>query len=109
MLDRLRLIFLTHECLEAGFAPIHGTDSAMVMWYVRLPGTAHNPDASNQSVLEALSERSVLAMLCRYGQLRARFKPTATAFQNPFLRTRGAARRGKHRSRAADRSRPNPR
>jgi hypothetical protein len=102
VLDRLRLIFLTYECLEAAFAPIHGADSSVVMWYVHLLGTAHNPDAPKQSVLDALSERSVLGMLCNYGRVAARFKPQAIETQNPFPLARGGPPRGKRSSRSRE-------
>lgn len=54
-LDRLRLILLTHDRVEALCAPWHGTNSNVAVWFVRLPGNAHNPDAPHQTVLEALS------------------------------------------------------
>jgi hypothetical protein len=104
-LDRLRLILLTHERLEAAFAPWHGTNSTVVAWYVRLPGTAHNPDRPNQTVLEALSERSVLAVLSNYHRLEERFRTAAISSQSPPPAAKGRPSHAKRRPRASPRPR----
>lgn len=108
-LDRLRLILLTHECLEAAFAPWHGLDSTIVRWYVLLPGTAHNPDAPNQSIVEMLSDRSVLAMQEHYRNLVAHFRSAASNAQAAFPQARGDAARGKRPSSPSHRPRPKSR
>jgi hypothetical protein len=101
-LDRLRLILLTHERLEAVFAPWHGMDSAIARWWILLPGTAHNPNAPKQSVLEMLSERSVLTILQHYRRLEEHFRSAAYKPLAPPPNARGNAARSKRSSAPRD-------
>ena len=65
-LDRLMLISLTYVRIMDAFGYVLARNGDVLAWYLRLPGTAANPEAPHDSVLIALSERSVLAMLTRY-------------------------------------------
>jgi hypothetical protein len=65
-LDRLMLISLTYVRIMDAFGYVLARNGDLLAWYLRLPGTAANPEAPHDSVLIALSERSVLAMLTRY-------------------------------------------
>jgi hypothetical protein len=106
-LDRLRLILLTRERLEVAFAPWLGREGDIVRWYLRLPGAAHNPGAPDQSVLEALSDRSVWEMLQFHQRLDAHFRSAAFAFQTPPPRAGGDAPLGNRGARSRRRQRPN--
>ena len=68
-LDRLILILLTYVRLVDTFAHVLERDDQVLAWFVRCPGTADNPEAPDQSVLDALSERSVLAMHTHYRRM----------------------------------------
>ena len=60
------LISLTYVRIMDAFGHVLATNDDLHAWYLRLPGTAANPEAPHETVLNALSERSVLAMLTRY-------------------------------------------
>jgi hypothetical protein len=66
-LDRLRIVFLTYRrILECT-----GGLNANNIWMLRKPGSAGNPESPSESILEALSERSVLTMLEHYRRVEA--------------------------------------
>jgi hypothetical protein len=62
-IDRLLLILRTCALLSQAFPRTGARDIDDLRWYVRLPGGAKNPELAAQSILEMLSDRSVLAML----------------------------------------------
>jgi hypothetical protein len=68
-LDRLVLILPTYVRIVDTFAHVLAYNDELLVWYVRFPGTADNPAAPAQSVLGALSDRSVLEMLTHYRRL----------------------------------------
>jgi hypothetical protein len=69
-IDRLLLTLRTYVWLSEVVARARGWDD-MRRWYVRVPGGAKNPEDRGQSILETLTDRSVLAVLdhyCRFVQ-----------------------------------------
>ena len=67
VLDRLKVILLTYQRLVELVGELDA-DTARVL---RQPGSADNPESPSQSLLEALSDRSILAMDRHYQRLAA--------------------------------------
>jgi hypothetical protein len=79
LLDRLIMILLTYVRLVDRFADLAARHDEMLSWAVRFAGSACNPEAPDQSILGAFSERSVLAMLTHYRRVMAHLATTQLA------------------------------
>jgi hypothetical protein len=66
-LDRLQIILLT----EQGLLELTGGPDDVAARVLRQQGSAANPEVPSQSLLDALSEHSVLAMNRHYDRLAA--------------------------------------
>jgi hypothetical protein len=66
-LDRLRIIFLTYRRILECTGGLNTNN----VWMLRKPGSSGNLESPRESILEALSERSVLTMLEHYRRLEA--------------------------------------
>lgn len=78
-IDRLLLILRTYvwfsEVAALGMEHRMKWDAEVRNWYLRLPGGAGNAEVPTQSILEMLSDRSVLTMLDHYHRLAQRHPP----------------------------------
>jgi hypothetical protein len=94
-IDRLLLILRTYVWFSevAAHGMEHGMewDAEVRNWYLRLPGGAGNAEVPTQSILEMLSDRSVLTMLDHYHRLAQRRPPKSRSPRHP-RRTKSSSR-----------------